>query len=147
METAEGIWVGEHIGLMFYTIGQRQGLGIGGMSGGSDEPWYVLDKDMTRNVLIVGQGEHPRLYHQQLIAEHCSWLNETPASGSTLMAKTRYRQQDQACTVHWQGDALHVRFAQAQRAVTPGQYLVLYDGERCLGGGVITQRFAGESHE
>ena len=141
METPEGIWVGEHMGLMFYTIGQRQGLGIGGVAGASDAPWYVLDKDLARNVLVVGQGEHALLYHRALRAGQCAWLNEVPQEGGRYMAKTRYRQADQACTVYWLADgALRLDFDEAQRAVTPGQYVVLYDGERCLGGGVIIQR-------
>lgn len=141
METPEGVWVGEHMGLMFYTIGQRQGLGIGGISGAEDAPWYVVDKDMARNVLIVAQGEHALLYHNRLRAGPCSWLNEVPADGGRYTAKTRYRQQDQACTVQWLADgALQVDFDAPQRAVTPGQYVVLYDGGRCLGGGVIIER-------
>ncbi len=141
MVTPEGIWVGEHMGLMFYTIGQRQGLGIGGIAGASDEPWYVLDKDINNNELIVGQGEHPLLYHRYLKASQLSWLNEIPQEGKIYYGKTRYRQTDQACQIVWQGDDIVVTFEKAQRAVTPGQYLVLYDGERCLGGGVIEARY------
>lgn len=142
MQTAEGVWLGEHMGLMYYTIGQRQGLGIGGVAGASDEPWYVLDKDLARNTLIVGQGEHPLLYHRRLRAGQCSWLNQAPQPGKTYHAKVRYRQDDQACTVAFEGDHMMVRFEQAQRAVTPGQYVVIYDGARCLGGGVIEARFS-----
>ena len=145
IRSVAGPIVGEHGGLMFYTIGQRQGLGIGGVAGAGEEPWYVVDKDPARNELIVAQGEHEALYHDGLIAEQLSWLNEVPADGARLTAKTRYRQSDQPCRLHWQGERLHVAFDQPQRAITPGQYLVLYDGERCLGGGVIGQRYRGQA--
>lgn len=141
MMTPEGIWVGEHIGLMFYTIGQRQGLGIGGRAGAGDAPWYVLDKDPDNNILIVGQGEHRLLYHQALRIGQVSWLNEIPTNGGLYQAKIRYRQPDQVCQVKQDGENMILIFEQPQRAVTPGQYAVLYDGERCLGGGVIEQRY------
>lgn len=141
MKTPEGKVVGEHIGLMYYTMGQRQGLGIGGVIGASEAPWYVLDKDLENNVLIVGQGEHPMLYHRVLTAGQLSWLNEAPEERKTYHAKTRYRQADQACWLRYLEDGqIEVRFEVAQRAVTPGQYLVVYDGDRCLGGGVIETR-------
>uniref|UniRef100_UPI0028E6CADB aminomethyltransferase beta-barrel domain-containing protein n=1 Tax=Cardiobacterium hominis TaxID=2718 RepID=UPI0028E6CADB len=141
MITPQGVWVGEHIGLMYYTIGQRQGLGIGGIAGASEEPWYVLDKNPADNTLIVGQGEHPLLYHDTLTARQLAWLNEAPEAGRVYQAKTRYRQPDQRCRITWQGeDEITVQFDEPQRAITPGQYLVLYDGERCLGGGVIEAR-------
>ena len=141
MITPQGVWVGEHIGLMYYTIGQRQGLGIGGIAGASEEPWYVLDKNPADNTLIVGQGEHPLLYHDTLTARQLAWLNEAPEAGRVYQAKTRYRQPDQRCRITWQGeDEIRVDFDEPQRAITPGQYLVLYDGERCLGGGVIEAR-------
>lgn len=89
----------------------------------------------------VSQGEHPLLYHQALTARQLSWLNEAPQENHIYTAKTRYRQEDQPCRIQWRGDdEIHVAFAQPQRAVTPGQYLVLYDGDRCLGGGVIEAR-------
>ena len=139
--TAQGAWIGEHIGLMYYTIGQRQGLGIGGIAGASEEPWYVLDKNPADNTLIVGQGEHPLLYHDTLTARQLAWLNEAPEAGRVYQAKTRYRQPDQPCRITWQGeDEITVQFDEPQRAITPGQYLVLYDGDRCLGGGVIEAR-------
>jgi len=138
MMTPQGVWVGEHIGLMYYTIGQRQGLGIGGIAGASEAPWYVLDKNPADNTLIVGQGEHPLLYHDTLTARQLAWLNEAPEAGRVYQAKTRYRQPDQNCRITWQGDdEITVHFEQPQRAITPGQYLVIYDGERCLGGGVV----------
>lgn len=141
MQTPEGVTVGEHIGLMYYTIGQRQGLGIGGVAGATDEPWYVLDKDLTRNILIVGQGEHSGLYHQYLSASHLSWLEEAPQPNKPYLAKTRYRQADQPCRIEYQGNQMIVQFDTPQRAVTPGQYVVIYEGERCLGGGIIEQRW------
>lgn len=144
IHTTEGKRIGEHIGLMYYTIGQRQGLGIGGVAGASDEPWYVIDKDLPHNVLIVGQGEHSLLYHRYVRAGQLAWLNEVPEEGKTYTAKTRYRQADQSCHLRHEGDTALICFEHPQRAITPGQYLVLYDGQRCLGGGVIEARFQHE---
>lgn len=145
MKTPNGEIVGEHMGLMYYTIGQRQGLGIGGIAGASEEPWYVLEKDLSNNVLIVGQGDHPLLYHRVLIAGQLSWLNEAPIAGRFYHAKTRYRQSDQKCRVDYAADGrLQLTFEQLQRAITLGQYAVIYDGERCLGGGVIEARMQGK---
>ena len=128
--------VGEHDGLVFYTLGQRQGLGIGG----AGEPWYVVRKDMTHNVLYVTQGhEHPALFSAWLQANELNWISgSTPGAPITCTAKTRYRQADQECTIEsiTNGLAL-VRFIQPQRAVTPGQSVVFYDGDTCLGGGTI----------
>lgn len=138
MHTPEGECVGQHQGLMYYTLGQRQGLGLGGRKHGTEAPWYVIGKDLARNVLLVAQGEHPALLSHDLLAQSPHWINGAPAPGAQLVAKTRYRQADQACTVLTLEDgqfALH--FTQPQRAVTPGQYAVLYQGEECLGGGVI----------
>lgn len=140
IRTADGRAIGEHIGLMYYTIGQRQGLGIGGVAGASSEPWYVLEKDLENNILIVGQGEHPLLYHNTLTAGQLAWLNEPPEAGKIYHAKTRYRQTDQTCTIAIDNGIATVWFDAAQRAITPGQYLVVYDGSRCLGGGVIETR-------
>lgn len=140
MRDSSGKVIGEHIGLMYYTMGQRQGLGIGGVAGASEEPWYVLDKDLKNNELIVGQGEHEGLYHRRLRAGQLSWLNAPPEEGKVYAAKTRYRQPDQACRIVFEGDQLIADFVEPQRAVTPGQYLVLYDGAHCLGGGVIEER-------
>ena len=128
--------VGEHEGLVFYTIGQRQGLGIGG----AGDPWYVVRKDMARNVLYVTQGhEHPALFSSWLRANELSWISgETPVVPITCTAKTRYRQADQDCTVENIVNGLaSVRFRQPQRAITPGQSVVFYDGDTCLGGGTI----------
>ena len=132
--------LGEHEGLAFYTLGQRGGLGIGGVEGAAAAPWYVLAKRSEDNALIVGQGvDHPWLYSRQLWTETGHFIAaEPPASRFVCVAKTRYRQPDQACSVSIDGDGRwQLRFAQPQRAVTPGQSVVLYDGERCLGGAVI----------
>jgi tRNA-specific 2-thiouridylase len=137
--TPTGEVIGRHHGLMYHTIGQRQGLGIGGMKDAGDDPWYVLEKDLDRNVLIVGQGnEHPWLYSSALMASEIFWVNtETISSPRKLTAKVRYRQADQPCTLHRVEHGYQVVFDEPQRAVTPGQSVVFYDGEVCLGGGVI----------
>ncbi|WP_027328993.1 tRNA 2-thiouridine(34) synthase MnmA [Marinimicrobium agarilyticum] len=138
IQTPEGQVIGEHSGLMYYTIGQRQGLGIGGVPGADESPWFVAEKDLERNVLIAVQGNHPLLYKNGLEASQVHWINgEPPDEHFRCMAKTRYRQPDQACEVSVNGDRLSVRFDEPQRAITPGQSLVLYDGDICLGGAVI----------
>lgn len=138
IETPEGDVIGRHHGLAYYTLGQRQGLGIGGLRDYSDEPWYVAARDPARNVLVVTQGrDHPLLHTTELTATDVTWLGEPPLPGMRCGAKTRYRQADTPCTVEPAGDRLGVRFEQPAWAVTPGQYVVLYDGEVCLGGGVI----------
>jgi len=140
MVTPDGEYMGQHDGLMYYTLGQRQGLGIGGAREGSGDPWYVVAKDMAANRLIVAQGhDHPLLFRHQLSAEQLNWIAETPAHVPLrCTAKTRYRQADQACTItRLEGDRCEVRFDQAQRAITPGQSVVFYQGDECLGGGVI----------
>ena len=135
MVTAEGRRVGEHIGLAFYTIGQRKGIGLGG----AGEPWYVAQKRMDANELVVVQGhDHPLLMRSSLRAQDASWVLGAPTRGSTHGAKTRYRQADAECTVtHVAAGEMTVEFPRPQRAVTPGQSVVLYDGEVCLGGAVI----------
>jgi len=128
--------LGEHHGLMYYTLGQRQGLGIGG----AGAPWYVARKDLARNILYVAQGhDHPALFSRWLSAGELSWVAGTPPRlPLRCTAKTRYRQADQRCVVEpGQGDTCVVGFDKAQRAVTPGQSVVFYDSEQCLGGGVI----------
>jgi tRNA-specific 2-thiouridylase len=139
IETLDGEEIGHHDGLMFHTIGQRQGLQIGGMKGKSELPWYVAAKDMARNVLIAVQGdEHPALYHQALQASQIHWINQPAASATRLMAKVRYRQADQACMIENIGESqLKVSFEQPQRAITPGQSIVFYQDDICLGGGII----------
>ncbi|WP_299496146.1 tRNA 2-thiouridine(34) synthase MnmA [uncultured Shewanella sp.] len=140
IETAEGDVIGTHQGLMYHTLGQRKGLGIGGMKDSNDDPWYVVEKDLQRNVLIVGQGgQHPRLMSQGLIANQLHWVDQQgPKNGSRLTVKTRYRQHDVPCTITYNDDAqIRVIFDEAVAAVTPGQSAVFYDNEVCLGGGII----------
>ena len=140
MITPEGVDMGEHQGLMFYTLGQRQGLGIGGVKDASNEPWFSLQKDLENNLLIVGQGiEHPLLYTNNLMASDMHWINGAPAEGSLqCYAQTRYRQPDQLCNLTLDNSGnCHVIFDQPQRAVTPGQSVVFYQNNHCLGGGVI----------
>jgi tRNA-uridine 2-sulfurtransferase len=143
MRTPEGRHVGEHVGLMFYTIGQRQGLGIGGRKDSDETPWYVAEKILASNTLVVVQGEHPLLYSDELAAGDAHWIGPKPAAliaGGTLRCKVkvRYRQPDQDCSVRAGSHGkLLVTFDAAQRAVAPGQYAVFYQGDRCLGGAVI----------
>ena len=142
--TPDGDTVGEHHGLMYYTLGQRQGLGIGGTATGSGEPWFVAAKNLERNELIVVQGhDHPLLLKHKLSATDASWIGGTvPAhagtQGAALGAKTRYRQADAACKLDAQSDRdFALSFSAPQWAITPGQSAVVYAGEICLGGGVI----------
>jgi tRNA-specific 2-thiouridylase len=140
MRTAEGRTVGEHIGLSFYTIGQRKGVGIGGMKDSAGEPWYVCAKDLANNELIVVQGrDHPLLLSRKLRAEDLAWVSgAAPQPSFSYGAKTRYRQADAACRIDRIGDEdLEVEFSAPQWAVAPGQSVVLYRDETCLGGGVI----------
>lgn len=140
IETPEGEVIGKHMGLMYYTLGQRQGLGIGGLANHPEAPWYVAGKNLERNVLIAVQGKHhPLLYTDSLATEVVDWVaGEPPAADGRFTAKTRYRQTDVPCHMHTLPDGgVEVRFDDPQRAVTPGQSLVLYDGDICLGGGVI----------
>ena len=137
--------MGEHQGLMFYTLGQRQGLGIGGVKDGNAEPWYSLAKDLENNILIVGQGsQHPLLFTNNLAAADINWINGVPGSDAAYdapfecYAKSRYRQPDQLCWVTPNDNGgCEVLFAEPQRAVTPGQSVVFYLGDECLGGGTI----------
>lgn len=139
IEDTDGIVMGNHSGLMYHTIGQRQGLGIGGVKGADSSPWYVVDKDLIRNVLIVAQGaQHPRLFKQILTTTDIHWISgQAPALPHRCHAKTRYRQADQACNITQTASGYDVVFEQPQRAITPGQSVVFYDGEVCLGGGII----------
>jgi tRNA-specific 2-thiouridylase len=150
MRTPEGRTVGEHHGLMYYTLGQRQGLGIGGRQDAGDEPWYVAAKQMDDNTLIVVQGDHPLRFSDALEATAASWINGEPAmlaDGEALRCKVkiRYRQPDQACTVRSGRDGvLQVVFDEQQADVTPGQFAVFYCDDRCLGGAVIERAITGE---
>lgn len=139
IETISGEVIGQHHGLMYHTIGQRQGLGIGGLKNASEEAWYVIAKDLQRNVLIIGQGNNnPYLFANALTCQDIYWVNPINLSNPLqLTAKVRYRQADQVCTLTQTMTGYHISFAEPQRAVTPGQSVVLYLGEICLGGGII----------
>ncbi|MCS6766782.1 MAG: tRNA 2-thiouridine(34) synthase MnmA, partial [Candidatus Protistobacter heckmanni] len=140
IKTPEGRVVGEHVGLAFHTMGQRKGLGVGGSREGSGEAWYAARKDMENNTLYAVQGhDHPWLLSKEVEAEDLSWIaGEAPPAGLACAAKTRYRQADAACTVAAvDTKTLRLKFDEPQWAVTPGQSAVLYDGEVCLGGGII----------
>ncbi len=140
VQTTDGRVIAEHQGLMFHTLGQRQGLGIGGVKGFPEAPWYVLHKDLDNNVLYAGQEhQHPWLLSTELQANQLAWVSgEAPAPGRELTAKVRYRQSDQRVRINMLDDGrMQVVFMEPQRAVTPGQSVVLYDGDACLGGGLI----------
>lgn len=142
----EGEIIGRHQGAFYYTMGQRQGLGIGGMKNAAESPWYVAAKDVRRNILTAVQGEdHPALFKTRLHAAQPHWIAEPPSAGElpfACKAKIRYRQPDQDCTIEsMDGDRLTVHFARPQRAITEGQSIVFYRGDVCLGGGVIESTF------
>lgn len=140
----DGRVLGSHNGLMYYTIGQRQGLGIGGTETGSDDPWYVADKQLEHNRLMVVQGlDHPALFHSHCRISQLHWISQQIDDPNfECSAKIRYRQQDSACRLRsFDRDAAVVEFEQPQRAITPGQSLVFYAGDQCLGGGVIDAAF------
>jgi tRNA-uridine 2-sulfurtransferase len=142
IETPDGMVVGRHHGLAYHTLGQRQGLGIGGTKAGSELPWFVADKDHARNVLIVVQGhDHPLLYRPVVDAQDMHWIAGTQPEAAALArlgAKTRYRMADATCRIELrEGGGARAIFDTPQWAPTPGQYLVLYDDDMCLGGGVI----------
>jgi len=131
-----GEYIGMHEGLMYYTLGQRRGLDIGGR--GTGERWFVVEKDLENNILYVVQGDQSALYSKALDAIGFNWISgKTPDKEFECMAKFRYRQPDQKVLVKPNKDGVHIEFEEKQRAVTPGQYAVLYDKETCLGGGVI----------
>ncbi|MCD1127337.1 tRNA 2-thiouridine(34) synthase MnmA [Jinshanibacter sp. LJY008] len=141
--TVDGDNVGTHQGLMYHTLGQRKGLGIGGLKDGGEDPWYVVDKDLINNRLIVAQGhDHPSLFSTGLIAQQLHWVDRNEVTATfRCTVKTRYRQQDIPCTLIPHGpDRIEVRFDEPVAAVTPGQSAVFYQDEVCLGGGVIEKR-------
>ncbi len=138
MVDEHGRKIGTHDGLMYYTLGQRRGLGIGGRNDGTGESWFVIGKDLDRNLLIVQQGEHEELYSTSLDAHRVNWIGgAAPDRRFACTAKFRYRQPDQGVRVTVSGEGAHVDFERPQRAVTPGQWVVFYQGETCLGGGPI----------
>ena len=139
----QGNVIGKHDGLMYHTLGQRKGLGVGGGHGKGNEPWYAADKDLETNQLIAVQGkQHPLLQHQFLIADTLDWVSgNMPELNTSIKAKIRYRQAEEACQiVHQKDGKILVKFDSNQTAIAPGQSVVFYDSDKCLGGGVITQR-------
>jgi tRNA-uridine 2-sulfurtransferase len=139
IESPDGERLGTHRGLAFYTLGQRGGIGLGGRAGAPEKPWYVAAKDAARNALVVVQGgEHPLLSSTALTTGRWHWLGSPPEGPLRCAVKVRYRQADQRVLLTPRPDGtVHLEFAEPQRAVTPGQYAVAYDGDRCMGGGVI----------
>ena len=141
IETDTGDDIGEHQGLMYHTLGQRQGLGIGGLKNYSDAPWFVAGKDLERNVLIAVQGKnHPLLFKEWLTTSGVFWVNQAPELPLRCVAKVRYRQDDQPCLIEPADDGqtgYKITFDTPQRAITPGQSVVFYLDDICLGGGVI----------
>ena len=142
IHTTEGRCIGRHQGLMYYTLGQRHGLGIGGMPGTADAPWFVVEKDLGHNILLVAQGhENPLLLSTGLVAEQLHWVaGSAPADRFSCQARCRHRQPLQECEVVVEGQGMKVSFGKPQRAVTPGQSVVLYLDGACLGGGIIVSR-------
>lgn len=137
IKTYDGRTLGEHCGLMYYTIGQRRGLDIGGQAGDAGR-WFVVEKDLKNNVLYVAHGAEDRLYSKGLYMNSCNWIPSAPAQKEfKCKAKFRYRQEEQGVTVRIGSDKIFVDFDEKQRAITEGQFCVLYDDEKCLGGGVI----------
>ena len=143
MVRLNGEVIGNHDGLMYYTIGQRKGLGIGGIQGYSTEPWFVVGKDLQKNQLYVEQGiDNEYLYSDFCIVKDLNWINEVPVVGKEYQAKFRYREKDNSVVITLLEDNLmHVKFNHPVRAVTPGQACVIYDGEICMGGGIINEVF------
>lgn len=139
IQTEDGDTIGHHQGIAFYTIGQRKGLGIGGSAQHSAEPWYVIEKQVDANILVVGQGhDNPKLHKNSLFASEVHWIRETPRQDFKCTAKVRYRQHDCDCTILFMdNNQVVVEFTNSVRAITPGQSVVFYDGEECLGGGII----------
>lgn len=148
IHTVDGECIGKHNGLMYYTLGQRKGLGIGGLKESDEEPWYVVEKDLLNNILKVAQGhDHPAMLHTTLETTQVNWIEDCePAieeANRSLTAKIRYRQSDQKCSISKIDEARYkVNFDVAQRAITPGQSIVFYQDEVCLGGGVIDNMYS-----
>lgn len=139
IQTSTGDVIGKHNGLMYYTLGQRKGLGIGGQKNGDEAPWFVVEKQLDSNTLIVAQGHnHPKLYRNELLASELHWVQrDAPSYPFRAEAKVRYRQQQQPCSVYEDEIGCRVEFDQPQWAITEGQSVVFYQGARCLGGGII----------
>ena len=140
--SVDGDHIGTHNGLMYYTLGQRKGIGIGGLKNSGEEPWYVVEKDLLNNLLKVAQGQnHPAMLHNTLTFSQLNWIAETEPENLpelNLSAKIRYRQSDQTCNINkLKNEQYEVTFEHSQRAITPGQSIVFYQDEACLGGGVI----------
>ncbi len=136
--TYDGKVIGEHLGLMYYTIGQRRGLGIGGQKEDDGSRWFVIEKDLKNNILYVAHGAEDKLYSKGLIMNSCNWIPSKPnKSEFYCTAKFRYRQPEQDCKVIIKDNQIEVEFKEKQRAITEGQFAVFYDNEKCLGGGVI----------
>ncbi len=131
--------VGQHDGLMYYTLGQRKGIGVGGGHGTTEEPWYVIKKDLDNNNLVIGQGhDHPSLYSKNIKAGQLHWITSAPCIPLDCTAKIRYRQKDQRCRItSIENEITDIKFSENQFAPTPGQSVVFYNGEQCLGGGII----------
>ncbi len=146
IKTLDGDIIGQHQGLMHHTIGQRKGLGIGGLKDYDNEPWFVIGKDLETNTLIAAQGyHHPELYATACVLEDVNIINDEPIDNRPLTAKFRYRQNDQPVRIFKQGETqVKVVFDNPVRAVTPGQACVFYDGEVCLGGGTIAEVYKGD---
>lgn len=146
MKTLDGKVIGKHEGLMYHTIGQRKGLGIGGLDGYDNEPWFTIGKDLKNNVLLVGQGfENPYVYSNHCTALDVNWISYKPQENKVYQAKFRYRQEDNDVTIKFIDDnTIEVIYPQGVRAVTPGQAVVIYEGEVCLGGGIIDKVYQDE---
>ncbi len=140
MVDTSGKVVGEHIGLMYYTLGQRRGLGLGGTDDGCGR-WFVAEKDMKNNILVVSHGDESVLMSRALVATNLNWIPSAPSEKFSCTAKFRYRQTEQEVEVQLQGDKAKVTFAEKQRAVTPGQFVVFYSDNKCIGGGIIDEVF------